>query len=123
MRNGKHYVSVRLTKKEKERFDAQQEICGLTKIAMLYHMSNDGVLGEKFQKEYLRLNHLLSRLDSNISHLWLTNRIDSEVIKGKYYRLSEEFNHFNCIIMNKLLLKDPYYGAKKMKKRGKTNEY
>ena len=122
MRNGKHYVSVRLTKKDKDRFDTQQQICGLTKRTMLYHLSNGNVLGEKYQKEYLRLNRLLLRLDINMGHLWLTNRIDSEITKDKYYHLSKDFNRVNCEILDKLLLKDPYYGTEKTNEERKTNE-
>ena len=47
MRNGKHYVQVRMTKAEKENFLRLSKLCNAPEKTVLYWLVNDMIVYEK----------------------------------------------------------------------------
>lgn len=110
MRNGKHYVQVRMTKTEKENFLRLSKLCNAPEKTVLYWLVNDMVVYEKPPEIFFKITRLMLRLETNVAHIWLGGSILSEAIKMKYYNLSKEINNYDCEITFKGLFADAHYG-------------
>ena len=86
MRNGKHYVPVRMTKSEKEYFLKLSELCRAPEKTVLYWLLNDMIVNEKPPEIFHKITKLLLRLQTNIDHIWLGHNNLSETTKHKYQR-------------------------------------
>ena len=71
MRNGKHYVPVRMTKSEKEYFLRLSELCHAPEKTVLYWLVNDMVVYEKPPEIFFKISKLMRRLETNVDHIWL----------------------------------------------------
>ena len=98
MRNGKHYVPVRMTKSEKDKF------------LRLSTLVNDMIVNEKPHEIFFKITGLLLRLQTNIDHIWLGHNNLSETTKHKYHRFSKELNDRDCEITFKGLFAEAHYG-------------
>ena len=110
MRNGKHYVPVRMTKSEKDKFLRFSTLCRAPEKNVLYWLVNDMIVNEKPPKIFFKITRLMLRLETNVAHIWLGGSILSEAIKMKYYNLSKEINNYDCEITFKGLFADAHYG-------------
>ncbi len=110
MRNGKHYVPVRLTKSEKENFLKLSELCRAPEKTVLYWLLNDMIVYEKPPEIFFKITRLMLRLETNVAHIWLGGSILSKSIKMKYYNLSKEINNYDCEITFKGLFAEAHYG-------------
>ena len=110
MRNGKHYVPVRMTKSEKEYFLKLSELCRAPEKTVLYWLLNDMIVYEKPPETFFKITRLMLRLETNVAHIWLCDSILSEAIKAKYYNLSKEINNYDCEITFKGLFAEAHYG-------------
>lgn len=110
MRNGKHYVQVRMTKTEKENFLRLSKLCNAPEKTVLYWLVNDMVVYEKPPEIFFKITRLMLRLETNVAHIWLGGSILSETIKTKYYNLSKEINKYDCEITFKGLFAEAHYG-------------
>ena len=110
MRNGKHYVSVRMTKTEKENFLRLSKLCNAPEKTVLYWLVNDMIVYEKPPETFFKISSLMRRLETNVAHIWLCGSILSEAIKAKYYNLSKEINNYDCEITFKGLFAEAHYG-------------
>lgn len=110
MRNGKHYVHVRMTKPEKENFLRLSKLCNAPDKTVLYWLVNDMIVYEKPPEIFFKITRLMLRLDTNVAHIWLGGSILSEAIKTKYYNLSKETNNYDCEITFKGLFAEAHYG-------------
>ncbi|MBQ0084605.1 MAG: hypothetical protein KBS52_07610 [Clostridiales bacterium] len=111
MRNGKHYVAVRMTPTEKRRF---LEICNLCKVperTVFYRLVDNMIVNQRAPDSFYKLTRLLSRLQTNVSHIWLSNNMLPEDIKNKYYNFEQELNKLEREIFFKGAFADPYYGV------------
>ena len=86
MRNGKHYVPVRMTKSEKDKFLRLSTLCRAPEKTVLYW------------------------LVTNVVHIWLGRSNLSETTKRKYHRFSKELNDRDCEITFKGLFAEAHYG-------------
>ncbi len=110
MRNGKHYVQVRMTKAEKENFLRLSKLCNAPEKTVLYWLVNDMIVYEKPPEIFFKITRLMLRLETNAAHIWLGGSILSEAIKTKYYNLSKEINKYDCEITFKGLFAEAHYG-------------
>lgn len=110
MRNGKHYVPVRMTKSEKENFLKLSELCRAPEKTVLYWLLNGMIVYEKPPEIFFKITRLMLRLETNVAHIWLGGSILSETIKTKYYNLSKEINNYDCEITFKGLFAETHYG-------------
>ena len=110
MRNGKHYVPVRMTKSEKENFLKLSELCRAPEKTVLYWLLNGMIVYEKPPEIFSKITRLMLRLETNVAHIWLGGSILSEAIKTKYYKLSKEINNYDCEITFKGLFAEAHYG-------------
>lgn len=110
MRNGKHYVPVRMTKSEKDKFLRLSTLCRAPEKTVLYWLVNGMIVNEKPPEIFFKITSLLLRLQTNVDHIWLGGSILSEAIKMKYYNLSKEINNYDCEITFKGLFADAHYG-------------
>ena len=105
MRNGKHYVPVRMTKSEKENFLKLSELCRAPEKTVLYWLLNGMIVYEKPPEIFFKITRLMLRLETNVAHIWLGGSILSE-----YYKLSKEINNYDCEITFKGLFAEAHYG-------------
>lgn len=110
MRNGKHYVPVRMTKSEKENFLKLSELCRAPEKTVLYWLLNGMIVYEKPPEIFFKVTRLMLRLETNVAHIWLGGSILSEAIKTKYYNLSKEINNYDCEITFKGLFAEAHHG-------------
>lgn len=71
MRNGKHYVPVRMTKSEKDKFLRFSTLCRAPEKTVLYWLVNGMIVNEKPPKIFFKITSLLLRLQTNVDHIWL----------------------------------------------------
>ena len=91
MRNGKHYVPVRMTKSEKENFLKLSELCRAPEKTVLYWLLNGMIVYEKPPEIFFKITRLMLRMETNVAHIWLGGSILSEAIKTNIQEaLSEE---------------------------------
>ena len=86
MRNGKHYVHVRMTKSEKDKFLRLSTLCRAPEKTVLYWLINDMIVNEKPPEIFHKITRLLLRLQTNVDHIWLGHNNLSEKTKHKYHR-------------------------------------
>lgn len=110
MRNGKHYVSVRMTKSEKDKFLRLSTLCRAPEKTVSYWLINDMIVNEKPPEIFFKITRLLLRLQTNVDHIWLGHSNLSEKTKLKYHRFSKELNDCDCEITFKGLFADAHYG-------------
>ena len=110
MRNGKHYVPVRMTKSEKDKFLRLSTLCRAPEKIVLYRLVNDMVVYEKPPEIFFKITRLMLRLETNVAHIWLGGSILSEAIKTKCYKRSKEINNYDCEITFKGLFAEAHYG-------------
>lgn len=110
MRNGKHYVPVRMTKTEKENFLRLSKLCNAPEKTVLYWLVNDMIVYEKPPETFFKITRLMLRLQINVDHICLSRYGFSEAIKTKYYRLSKALNNYDCEITYKGLFAEAHYG-------------
>lgn len=89
MRNGKHYVPVRMTKSEKDKFLRPSTLCRVPEKTVLYWLVNDMIVNEKPPEIFSKITSLLLRLQTNVDHIWLCHYNLSETTKRKYHRFSK----------------------------------
>ena len=109
MRNGKHYIQVRLTPDEKERFVGAAKQCNAPEKTIMYWMMEKRPVREYPPEKFFKLHHLLLRITTNISCIWC-NRNLPEQYSNKYYHLSHVINHHDCNITFRSMFADPDYG-------------
>ena len=110
MRNGKHFVPVRMTKSEKNKFLRLSTLCRAPEKTVLYWLINDMIVNEKPPEIFFKITGLLLRLQTNIDHIWLGRSNLSEKTKHKYHRFSKKLNDRDCEITFKGLFADAHYG-------------
>lgn len=110
MRNGKHYVPVRMTKTEKENFLKLSKLCNAPEKTVLYWLVNDMIVYEKPPETFFKITRLMLRLQINVDHIWLSRYGLSEAIKTKYHRFSKALNNYDCEILYKGLFAEAHYG-------------
>lgn len=110
MRNGKHYVQVRMTKSEKNNYLRLSTLCRAPEKTVLYWLVNDMIVNEKPPEIFFKITRLMLRLETNVAHIWLGGSNLSEAIKTKYYNLSKEINNYDCEITFKGLFAEAHYG-------------
>ncbi|WP_106765490.1 hypothetical protein [Pseudoruminococcus massiliensis] len=110
MRNGKHYVQVRMTKAEKENFLRISKLCNAPEKTVLYWLVNDMIVNEKPPEIFHKITRLLLRLQTNVDHIWLGHNNLSEKTKHKYHRFSKALNNYDCEIIYKGLFAEAHYG-------------
>lgn len=110
MRNGKHYVPVRMTKSEKDKFLRLSTLCRAPERTVLYWLVNGMIVNEKPPEIFFRITSLLLRLQTNVDHIWLGRSNLSGKIKHKYHEFSKELNDCDCEITFKGLFADAHYG-------------
>ena len=110
MRNGKHYVPVRMTKSEKDKFLRLSTLCRAPEKTVLYWLVNDMIVNEKPPEIFFKISKLMRRLETNVDHIWRGRSNLSEAIKTKYYKLSKEINNYDCEITFKGLFAEAHYG-------------
>lgn len=108
MRNGKHYVPVRLTPNEKARFVEIAKQCNVPEKTLLLWLMEVMPVREYPPEKFWKLNRLLLRLTTNISCIWLKHNLP-ELYKDKYYRLGHIINHHDCNITFRSVYADPDY--------------
>ena len=110
MRNGKHYVPVRMTKAEKENFLRISKLCNAPEKTVLYWLINDMIVYEKPPETFFKITRLMLRLETNVDHIWLGRSDLLEAIKTKYYKLSKALNNYDCENRYKGLFAEAPYG-------------
>lgn len=110
MRNGKHYVPVRMTKTEKDNFLKLSKLCNAPEKTVLYWLLNDMIVYEKPPETFFKISKLMRRLETNVDHICLSRYEFSEAIKTKYYKLSKALNNYDCEILFKGLFAEAHYG-------------
>ena len=81
MRNGKHYVQVRMIKAEKEYFLKLSKLCNAPEKTVLYWLVNDMIVYEKPPETFFKITRLMLRLQINVDHICLSRYGLSEAIK------------------------------------------
>ena len=109
MRNGKHYVPVRMTKSEKDKFLRLSTLCRAPEKTVLYWLVNGMIVNEKPPEIFFKITRLLLRLQTNVNHIWLGRSNLSETTKHKYHRFSKELNDRDCEITFKGLFAEAHY--------------
>ena len=110
MRNGKHYVPVRMTKSEKDKFLRLSTLCRAPEKTVLYWLVNGMIVNEKPPEIFFKISKLMRRLETNVDHIWLGRSNLSEAIKTKYHRFSKALNNYDCEILYKGLFAEAHYG-------------
>ena len=110
MRNGKHYVPVRMTKAEKENLLMLSILCNAPEKTVLYWLVNEMIVYEKPPETFFKISNLMRRLETNVDHIWLGRSDLSEAIKTKYHRFSKTLNNYDCEILFKGLFAEAHYG-------------
>lgn len=110
LRNGKHYVPVRMTKSEKDKFLRLSTLCRAPEKTVLYWLVNDMIVNEKPPEIFFKITRLLLRLQTNVDHIWLGRSNLSETTKHKYHKFSKELNDRDCEITFKGLFAEAHYG-------------
>lgn len=110
MRNGKHYVQVRMTKTEKDNFLRLSKLCHTPERTVLYWLVNDMIVYAKPPETFFKITRLMLRLETNVDHIWLGRYGLSEAIKMKYHKLSKALNNYDCEILFKGLFAEAHYG-------------
>ena len=110
MRNGKHYVAVRMTPEEKKHFLDICNLCKVPEITLLYWLVKNMTVNQRAPDSFFTLIRLLTRLQENVGHIWLTDSGISEATNYKYYRLMQIINKYENRILSKGVFADPYYG-------------
>lgn len=110
MRNGKHYVPVRMTKFEKEYFLKLSDLCRAPEKTVLYWLVNDMIVYEKPPEIFFKITRLMLRLQINVDHIFLSRYGLSEATKKKYHRFSKALNNYDCEIIYKGLFAEAHYG-------------
>ena len=110
MRNGKHYVQVRMTKAENENFLRLSKLCNAPEKTVLYWLVNDMIVYEKPPEIFFKITRLMLRLQINVDHICLSRYGFSEAIKTKYHRFSKSLNNYDCEILYKGLFAEAHYG-------------
>ncbi len=100
MRNGKHYVSVRLTKDEKEYFLNISKACGIPERTLLYWLVNDMPVSEKPPEIFFKLCNLFIHTQVNVG---ICERNLSERIKSKYSLCAKKISEYNWKILRKAM--------------------
>ena len=103
MRNGKHYVPIRMTKSSKERFVKMCKACNVPECTFLYWLVNDMAIRESPPQAYFDLNRLFTNTEINVGQVWLSSKDIPEPIRKKYHDLSEEIGKYDRKILNKLM--------------------
>ena len=110
MRNGKHYVQVRMTKAEKENFLRLSKLCNAPEKTVLYWLVNDMIVYEKPPETFFKITRLMLRLQINVDHIFLSKYGLSDTIKVKYHGFSKALNNYDCEILYKGLFAEAHYG-------------
>ena len=110
MRNGKHYVAIRMTPEEKKHFLNICDLCKVPEITLLYWLVKNMTVHQRAPDSFFTLIRLLTRIHSNVGHIGSVRNNMSEETKYKYYRLGDLINKYECRISLKGVLGDPYYG-------------
>lgn len=110
MRNGKHYVPVRMTKAEKENFLRISKLCNAPEKTVLYWLVNDMIVYEKPPEIFFKITRLMLRLQINVDHIWLSHNNLSESTQFKYHDFSKKLNNYDCEIIYKGLFAEAHYG-------------
>ena len=110
MRNGKHYVPVRMTKTEKENFLRLSKQCNAPEKTVLYWLINDMIVYEKPPETFFKITRLMLRLQINVDHIFLSKYGLSDTIKVKYHGFSKALNNYDCEILYKGLFAEAHYG-------------
>ena len=110
MRNGKHYVQVRMTKAEKENFLRLSKLCNAPEKTVLYWLVNDMIVYEKPPETFFKITRLMLRLQINVDHICLSRYGLSETTKMKYHNFSKALNNYDCEILFKGLFAEAHYG-------------
>lgn len=114
MRNGKHYVSVRMTSEEKDRFISIAKQCNIPERTLLYWLVEKMPVREFPPKSFWRLNRLLLRVTLEAGSIWLNRNLPKEY-EQEYYNFSHVINKCDCNITHKIIFADPDYGNKQSK--------
>ena len=109
MRNGNHYVPVRMTPEEKARFIGIAKQCNAPEKTVLYWLMNNMTVRENPPEQFWELQHLLGRLTVNADCIWLQRNLPEKYIQ-KYYDLGRRINIHDCNITFKCVYADPDYG-------------
>jgi len=117
MRNGTHYVQVRVTPDMKARFIAVANTCKIRERAVLYHLVNGNVLAEHPPEEFGKLNRILTRIPLLIGQIWLNKNIRSETLRQKYYTAEKLVNKSCVSVLRKIIFANPYYGEDNNKRK------
>jgi len=113
MRNGTHYVQVRVTPDMKTRFVAVANTCKIRERTVLCHLVNGNVLAERPPEEFWKFNRLLTRVPLLIGQIWLNKNIRSERLRQKYYTAEKQLNRSCVTILHKIIFANPYHGEDK----------
>lgn len=106
MRNGKHYVSVRLTKTEKEQFLRICKLCAIPECTVLYWLVNGMPIHERPPESFFKLNRLFLHIYLNLDHIWLSRENIPQPIRDKYHALSGQMRKTDRAIFSKAM----FYG-------------
>ena len=79
-------------------------------ITVLYWLTEKMIVHQKIPNDFFKLINLLTRIHSNVGHIWSVRNSMLEETKYKYYRLGDLINKYECRISLKGILGDPYYG-------------
>ena len=98
MRNGKHYVQVRMTKTEKEDFLRLSKLCNAPEKTVLYWLVNDMIVYEKPPETFFKITRLMLRLQINVDHICLSRYGLSEAInKTRFPNAPENWEIFKDV--------------------------
>ena len=100
MRNGKHYVQVRLSPEEKDRLLWICRLSGMSEKLILLRMMDKKPVNERPPEEFWRLRRLLQRIESDVCTLRLS-------VPEKYNRLYTQMNRLYCNILIISIYADP----------------
>ena len=73
MRNGKHYVPVRMTKAEKENFLRLSKLCNAPEKTVLYWLVNDMIVYEKPPEIFFKITWLKRRDEEELQKAIVRN--------------------------------------------------
>ena len=110
MRNGKHYVAIRMTPDEKRHFLDLCNLCKVPEITLLYWLVKNKTVHQRAPDNFFNLIRLLTRIHINVGNIGSVRSSMSEETKYKYYRLGDLMNKYECRISLKGILADPHYG-------------
>ena len=110
MRNGKHYVAVRMTPEEKKHFLNICSLCKVPEKTVLYWLTEKMIVHQKIPDDFFKITRLLTDIQCDVGHIWVIGSGILETTKYKYYRLMQIINKYESRISLKGVLSDPYYG-------------